>query len=146
MKPLVKRWIIVISILIFILCYTVFSLRLQTGFACTFYQLTGLYCPGCGLGRSVRHLFSGIGYLCSGEWQFCLNECWLAFRYNVLLMPCFLPGCLLLLYTAWQYITGIPYKSFLFIRIMERFGFWIGGILVVYGILRNVLVIFAPPC
>ncbi len=146
MKPVVKRWIVVISILIFILCYTFFSLRFQTGLPCIFHHFTGWYCPGCGLGRSVRHLFAGIQYFCTGEWQFCIGEFQQAFRHNVLLMPCIIPGILLLFYTAWQYIKGVPYHAYLLIRIMERFGFLIAGILLVYGILRNILVILAPPC
>lgn len=146
MKPVVKRWIVVISILILILGYAFFSLRFQIGFPCTFYHFTGWYCPGCGLGRSVLHLCAAIRHLCTGGWYLCIDECRQSFHYNVLLMPCIIPGVLLLLYTAWQYINGVPYHNYLFIRIVERLGFLIAGILLVYGILRNILVILAPPC
>lgn len=130
MKPITKRLLIVILIIILILFYARISVRLQIGFPCLFHHFTGWYCPGCGLGRSVRCMLAG-------EW-------YQAFRYNVLLMPCIIPGTLLLLYTAYQYIKGVPYHNYLFIRIVERFGFIIAGILLVYGILRNILVILAP--
>lgn len=146
MKPVTKRRIVVISIAILILCYTFFSLRFQIGLPCLFHHFTGWFCPGCGLGRSVRHLFTGIWCFASGNWSLSVSECRLAFRYNVLLMPCIIPGILLLLYTAWQYMKGVPYRDYLFIRIMERFGFIIAGIMLAYGILRNLLVILAPPC
>lgn len=127
MKPVVKRWIIVLSIIILIVLYGTISYRLQIGIPCVFYQLTGWLCPGCGLGRSVRCMIAG-------EWR-------QAFEYNVLLMPCIIPGSLLLLYTAWQYIKDTPYQQYLIIRILERSGLIIAGILILYGILRNIVVL-----
>lgn len=130
MKPIIKRCLIVTLIISFILLYAFLSYRFQAGFICVFYQFTGWYCPGCGIGRSVLSLLNG-------DWM-------QAFRYNVLLMPFIIPGVLLLLFTAWQYIKGVSPQDFLIFRITKRFGIPISILLLVYGFLRNILDILAP--
>lgn len=124
MKPVMKRCMVVFAILILIILYGYLSYRLGIGIPCLFYQFTGWRCPGCGLGRSVRCILAG-------DWR-------QAFEFNPLLMPCIIPGTLFLLYTAWQYIIGTDYRNYAMIHIMERFGLIIAGILILYGILRNI--------
>ena len=61
-----------------IILVCVYELRIGVGLQCWFYQLTGLYCPGCGSGRAVHALLQG--------------QLRRAFGYNVLLfllgVPC----------------------------------------------------------
>lgn len=119
-----KRILIVAGIITIIFLYGCFTVYFKIGIPCMLHEFTGLYCPGCGLGRSIRCLIAG-------EW-------YQAFRYNVLLMPLSIPGTLLLLYTAWQYIKGTSYKEYVIVRIVERAGIPIALILMLYGILRNI--------
>lgn len=130
MKPVTKQRIIAISVLVLILAYACLSACFHVGLPCIFHTLTGLYCPGCGLGRSVLSLLSG-------DWK-------QAFRYNVLLMPCILPGILLLLESFVEVMMGRPYHKILIIRILERSGIFIALILVFFGILRNIFPFLAP--
>lgn len=126
MKPKTKitRILIVFGIITLITAYGYFTAHFRIGLPCLLYTFTGWYCPGCGLGRSVQCILNG-------EW-------YQAFRYNVLLMPLILPGTLLLLYTAWQYIQGTPYQKYWIIRILERAGIPAAIIMILYGILRNI--------
>lgn len=126
MKQKTKRMriLIVFGIIIVIAAYGYFTVHFQIGLPCLLHTLTGWYCPGCGLGRSVQCILAG-------EW-------YQAFRYNVLLMPLIIPGILLLLYTAWQYIQGTSYQNYWIIRISERVGIPAAIIMILYGVLRNI--------
>lgn len=117
------RILIVFGIITVIITYGYLTVHFHMGLPCLLYTFTGWYCPGCGLGRSVRCILEGQWYQ--------------AFRYNVLLMPFIIPGGLLLLYTAWQYIQGTPYRNYWIIRLFERAGIPIAIIMLLYGILRN---------
>lgn len=117
------RILIVSGLIFIIIAYGYFTFHFHIGLPCLFHTLTGWYCPGCGLGRSVRCILAGQWYQ--------------AFRYNVLLMPFIIPGILLLLYTAWQYIQGTPYRNYWIIRLFERAGIPIAIVMLLYGVLRN---------
>ena len=88
---------------------------------CPFYELTGLWCPGCGLTRATHALLrADVGK---------------ALGYN-LLAPFFL-GAIVVGWLAWvrvalgrspiRWVTHIPPWS----------GFVIAGVLAVFGVLRN---------
>lgn len=93
---------------------------------CTFYYLTGLYCPGCGSQRALHALLHGhIGA---------------AFGYNpllILMLPYLLLGLFVNIYT---YLTGIPVRWTIF---YNRYIIWIiFGIITIFWILKNVLIYF----
>ena len=54
------------------------------GMRCVFYELTGLYCPGCGSGRALSSLLNG-------DWKG-------AFRHNMLFLPLGLPAAVVFLH------------------------------------------------
>lgn len=88
---------------------------------CPFNRITGLYCPGCGNSRSVRALLSGrIG---------------LSLRYNVFPVLALL---LFLLWTAERFLRLTDRPRRLLPRSPQV---WIpvGGLLLLYYILRNIL-------
>ena len=86
---------------------------------CVFHQMTGLWCPGCGLTRGTHELLHGhLGA---------------ALGYNV-----FTPAALAVILAAWLgWLTmawGAPT-----IRVPQRLGQWTGVIVVVLGVAYTVL-------
>ncbi len=130
MQTITKHRIAAVSAAVLIVGYAILSIRFHIGIPCIFHVLTGLYCPGCGLGRSVLSLLSGDWYQ--------------AFRYNVLLMPCILPGTILLIYTFFQVMCGTPIHRTFLAHAAERFGLLIACVLILFSILRNIFDILAP--
>ena len=57
---------------------------------CYFYDLTGLYCPGCGSGRAVAATLRG--------------ELWTAFRWNPMLYLLGIPAMAVL---VWEYVRVV---------------------------------------
>ena len=89
---------------------------------CIFYELTGLYCAGCGTGRSLLAILHGNFYA--------------AFRFQPLLFI-FLP--LIVYYSAKKYIAFVFGRDVLpFPKIQNRFfGIFVLVVIVAYWILRN---------
>ena len=58
----------IIVLIVIFLIYTVLIISFDIGIPCVFYEITGLYCPGCGITRLCLSLFEGDVYQ--------------AFRYN----------------------------------------------------------------
>ena len=89
---------------------------------CVFYELTGLYCVGCGTGRSILSMLHGKFYA--------------AFRFQPLLFI-FLP--LITYYSVKKYIAFVFGRDVLpFPKIQSRFvGIFILAIIIAYWILRN---------
>ena len=108
------------------LIYAVICLKLgRTIFACPFYQLTGLQCPGCGVSRMCLHLIK--------------LEFAQAFAQNQALFV--LLPVLLLLWLSWtvRYVRTGRWELLLWQRLL----LWLSiGILIVFGILRNIPGIF----
>lgn len=57
-----------VILLVIFLIYAVLIIKFDIGIPCVFYEITGLYCPGCGITRLCISLFEGDIYQ--------------AFRYN----------------------------------------------------------------
>lgn len=57
-----------VILLVIFLIYAVLIIKFDIGIPCIFYEVTGLYCPGCGITRLYVSLFEGDLYQ--------------AFRYN----------------------------------------------------------------
>ena len=89
---------------------------------CIFYELTGLYCVGCGTGRAFLSMLHGNFYA--------------AFRFQPLLFV-FLP--LIIYYSAKKYIAFVFGRDVLpFPKIQSRFfGIFILVVIIAYLILRN---------
>ncbi len=104
-----------------VLLFVCLSLRKTP--SCPFYELTGLYCPGCGTGRSFLALFSG--------------DLLTAFRQQPLLI-CSLP--LVVYYCAKMYIALVFGKDILpFPNIQNRwFGILVLTAIVAFWVLRNI--------
>lgn len=58
----------IIVLIVIFLIYAVLIISFDIGIPCVFYEITGLYCPGCGITRLCLSLFEGDIYQ--------------AFRYN----------------------------------------------------------------
>lgn len=58
----------IIVLIVIFLIYAILIIRFDIGIPCVFYEITGLYCPGCGITRLCLSLFEGDVYQ--------------AFRYN----------------------------------------------------------------
>lgn len=105
---------IIILCTIGILAIIIF-LKYDIGIPCIFFELTGLYCPGCGATRAVFSLIKLHPYQ--------------AFRYNALIIILLLPAVIYLLY---RYV----FKG------KKKIPNWIWYVLliitVLFGILRNI--------
>ena len=54
-----KRILIGVGFPSLILLVLLYLVRVGRGLHCVFYEMTGLYCPGCGSGRAMIHLIKG---------------------------------------------------------------------------------------
>lgn len=106
------------------------GVRFHIGMVCWTYELTGWYCPGCGLTRAVRAMFKAQWYQ--------------AFRYNVLLMPCIIPGVVILIISAIQYIKNGELENTLVLNLVKKWYIPIVIILLLYAILRNIFPVLGP--
>lgn len=129
-EGLYKRIGIVLGIVGAIALYGCWSYFTGSGMVCWLYQLTGWYCPGCGMGRCVNSMLHGDFYQ--------------AFRFNAFWMPMVIPGTLLLIYTAWEFIRGIGEKDYLILRFLKKFGVVLAILASLFGVLRNFIDILAP--
>ena len=87
MNTQMKRWqryIFLISLPVLVTAVFVYIYSGQHGMRCIFYELTGLYCPGCGSGRSFYAFLHG-------DWKS-------AFAHNVLFLPLGGPAVLVFLH------------------------------------------------
>lgn len=107
-------------VLIILTCVYIFSGRYSI--QCPFYELTGLYCPGCGSGRTIYSLLHG-------KWE---N----IFQYNIILLPLGIPASLILLHEFFR-IT-IPALNLKPIFIPQWLTVSICILIFLFWILRNI--------
>lgn len=111
-----KRNIIFIIVVIFIMTLLYFNNFINI--PCVFYELTSLYCPGCGITRVVISLIHGDIYQ--------------AFRYNILLFID-IPVLILL------YIINLKYgKNKRIKKIINIVLYILLIITILFGVLRNI--------
>lgn len=91
-KNLTKRILYGILFPLFILIGCLCAASEWLVLPCPFYELTGLYCPGCGSGRAVAATLRG--------------ELWTAFRQNPMLYILGIPSMAVLI---WEYIRIVFY-------------------------------------
>ena len=89
-KYLVKRILYGILFPLFIVIGCLCATSRWLVLPCTFYDLTGLYCPGCGSGRAVAATLRG--------------DLWAAFRWNPMLFILGIPSMAVL---VWEYIRVV---------------------------------------
>lgn len=90
MKRILYGILFPLFILIGCLCATCDWLVLP----CPFFDLTGLYCPGCGSGRAVAAALRG--------------ELWQAFRWNPMLFLLGIPSMAVLIWEYIRIVFGVP--------------------------------------
>lgn len=128
-----RRRLIYTAISLVLLVAVYFGFYKITGFAmpCVFHEVTGWYCPGCGISRMLLAILSGDFYQ--------------AFRYNPLLFI-LLPFAAIF-FANWAYAKYNGKTSW-----CEKIPEWVwvalAIIIVIYGVLRNLPTFdyLAPTC
>lgn len=118
---------IMISLIVILLCTSFFFLytKINIFIPCIFHELTGLYCPGCGITRCLVSIIK-LDFM-------------QAFRYNMLvfiLLPIFI-----FIGIKKYYCWLLNKQCFLF---SNRFYITLAIITILFGILRNIFPVFAP--
>lgn len=119
-KSLIRQLFMTISIVLLMVVYFAFYKLTGVAIPCLFYEITGWYCPGCGISRMLLALGRG--------------EFYQAFRYNPLLFIA-LPVVVILLIN-WLYAKYYGKKSW-YEKVPEWAWIALLVVVVVYGILRN---------
>ena len=108
---------IIVLIVIFLL-YAVLIISFDIGIPCVFYEITGLYCPGCGITRLCLSLFEGDIYQ--------------AFRYNPIIFIN-LPILFIL------FVLNIFFKKNKNIKkITDVIIIFLATITIIFGVIRNI--------
>lgn len=124
MNTFIKRQLFFLVLLVlYLIIYSIFNI----GLYCPFHEITGLYCPGCGLTRMIK----SIAYL----------DFYQAFRYNPLLFIC--SPFVLFLYINYAYSKIFNKKSY-YERIPKVVWYICLIIVLIYWVLRNIIVELGP--
>ena len=125
-KRTALRWLVGLGLPLGAVLLAACCLLLQNTPPCIFYELTGLYCPGCGAGRAFLSLLHG--------------ELLLAFRYQPLMLLLF---PFVAYYVLKVYIAFVFGKDVLpFFHISNGMAVALLCVIVAFWILRNIPV---PP-
>ena len=110
---------LILILISFLIIYFILSELLDVGIPCLFYEITGYYCPGCGI---TRLLFS-----------FLKLDFYQAFRYNPLIF-------ILIIITVIYWLVKFILKKFMNISIeIPNYVYYILLVIVIiFGILRNI--------
>lgn len=108
----------IIVLIVIFLIYTVLIISFDIGIPCVFYEITGLYCPGCGITRLCLSLFEGDIYQ--------------AFRYNPIIFIN-LPILFIL------FVLNIFFKKNKNIKkITDVIIIFLATITIIFGVIRNI--------
>lgn len=108
----------IIVLIVIFLIYAVLIIRFDIGIPCVFYEITGLYCPGCGITRLCLSLFEGDVYQ--------------AFRYNPIIFID-LPILFIL------FVLNIFLKNNKNIKkITDVIIIFLATITIIFGVIRNI--------
>ena len=110
---------LILILISFLIIYFILSELLDVGIPCLFYEITGYYCPGCGI---TRLLFSLLKL-----------DFYQAFRYNPLIF-------ILILITGIYWLVKFILKKFMNVSIeIPNYVYYILLVIVIiFGILRNI--------
>ena len=118
---------ICLGVIIFTLVYWFINKKFNIGIPCVYHELTGLYCPGCGLTRMIFYLLSFDFYH--------------AFRSNML-MFIIIPFFVVLI--ADYIVSYIKYNKPLIYKIKPVYWIILLVIAVIFGVARNIFPFLAP--
>mgnify|MGYP001852166142 FL=1 len=108
----------IIVLIVIFLIYAILIIRFDIGIPCVFYEITGLYCPGCGITRLCLSLFEGDVYQ--------------AFRYNPIIFID-LPILFIL------FVLNIFFKNNKNIKkITDVIIIFLATITIIFGVIRNI--------
>lgn len=108
----------IIVLIVIFLIYAVLIISFDIGIPCVFYEITGLYCPGCGITRLCLSLFEGDVYQ--------------AFRYNPIIFID-LPILFIL------FVLNIFLKNNKNIKkITDVIIIFLATITIIFGVIRNI--------
>lgn len=108
----------IIVLIVIFLIYAVLIISFDIGIPCVFYEITGLYCPGCGITRLCLSLFEGDVYQ--------------AFRYNPIIFID-LPISFIL------FVLNIFFKNNKNIKkITDVIIIFLATITIIFGVIRNI--------
>ncbi len=108
----------IIVLIVIFLIYAILIIRFDIGIPCVFYEITGLYCPGCGITRLCLSLFEGDIYQ--------------AFRYNPIIFID-LPILFIL------FVLNIFFKNNKNIKkITDVIIIFLATITIIFGVIRNI--------
>lgn len=108
----------IIVLIVIFLIYAVLIISFDIGIPCVFYEITGLYCPGCGITRLCLSLFEGDIYQ--------------AFRYNPIIFID-LPILFIL------FVLNIFFKNNKNIKkITDVIIIFLATITIIFGVIRNI--------
>ncbi len=108
----------IIVLIVIFLIYAVLIISFDIGIPCVFYEITGLYCPGCGITRLCLSLFEGDIYQ--------------AFRYNPIIFIN-LPILFIL------FVLNIFFKKNKNIKkITDVIIIFLATITIIFGVIRNI--------
>lgn len=110
---------LILILISFLIIYFILSELLDVGIPCLFYEITGYYCPGCGI---TRLLFSLLKL-----------DFYQAFRYNPLIF-------ILIIITGIYWLVKFILKKFMNVSIeIPNYVYYILLVIVIiFGILRNI--------
>lgn len=110
---------LILILISFLIIYFILNELLDVGIPCLFYEITGYYCPGCGI---TRLLFSLLKL-----------DFYQAFRYNPLIF-------ILIIITGIYWLVKFILKKFMNISIeIPNYVYYILLVIVIiFGILRNI--------
>lgn len=108
----------IIVLIVIFLIYAVLIISFDIGIPCVFYEITGLYCPGCGITRLCLSLFEGDIYQ--------------AFRYNPII---FINLSILFI----LFVLNIFFKKNKNIKkITDVIIIFLATITIIFGVIRNI--------
>ena len=108
----------IIVLIVIFLIYAVLIISFDIGIPCVFYEITGLYCPGCAITRLCLSLFEGDIYQ--------------AFRYNPIIFIN-LPILFIL------FVLNIFFKKNKNIKkITDVIIIFLATITIIFGVIRNI--------